>query len=67
MRQKNRTESFKVQVAVDETTHRVLTEMTSIGLRGKTKSEVACGILREWIWANQDKLATNGIPIKRTP
>lgn len=64
MRQKNLTETFKVQVYVDEATDRVLDQMITIGLRGKTKSEVAYGIIREWIWANQDKLAANGIPIK---
>jgi len=53
--------SRKVQVVVDANVYGVLHQMSSVGLRGKSISEVAYKILDEWIWHNQEPLAGNGI------
>jgi hypothetical protein len=61
---KNGAGTAKIQVSVDKTTDAVLTQLIPLGLRGKNKSEVAYGIIREWIWSNQDNLARSGITVK---
>jgi hypothetical protein len=53
--------SEKIQAVVDENVHRVLTQMSEVGLRGKTVSEVVYKILEEWTWHNQEKLEGHGI------
>jgi hypothetical protein len=53
--------SKKLQAVVDENVHRVISEMSNAGLRGKTDSEVIYKILEEWIWNNQEKLKEHGI------
>jgi hypothetical protein len=53
--------SEKIQSVVDENVHRVVTQMSEIGLRGKTVSEVVYKILEEWTWNNQEKLEGRGI------
>lgn len=64
MGQKNGAETVKIQVSVDETTDAVLNQLIPLGLRGKNKSEVAYGIIRDWIWNNQKELEMSGIKIK---
>ena len=64
MRKANGVKTVKIQVSVDKTTDSVLAKLVPIGLRGKNKSEVAYGIIREWIWNNQDQLEHSGISVE---
>ena len=57
--------TVKIQVSVDKTTEAVLKRLVTVGIRGKNKSEVAYGIIREWIWHNQDNLGRSGIVVKQ--
>jgi len=56
----------KLQLTVDAATERLLQEMTTLGVHGTTKSEVAVSILRSWLWANEEKLRQNGIALTPT-
>jgi hypothetical protein len=56
--------TVKIQVSVDKTTDLVLKQLVAVGIRGKNKSEVAYGIIREWLWHNQDNLSRSGIVVK---
>ena len=58
--------TVKIQVSVDKTTDTILRQLVPLGLRGKNKSEVASGIIREWIWHNQEALARGGISVRTT-
>lgn len=53
----------KLQVIVDVETERLIGEIAKLGFQGTSKSEVACTIIRRWIWDNQDKLVQNGVRI----
>ena len=64
MGKENGVGTVKIQVSVDKTTDAVLMRLVPIGLRGKNKSEVAYGIIREWIWHNQDQLRQSGISVE---
>jgi hypothetical protein len=57
--------TVKIQVSVDKTTDAILKQLVTVGIRGKNKSEIAYGIVREWLWHNQDNLSRNGIVVKR--
>ena len=59
-------ETKKLQLTVDIATDRVIGEITSLGIHGTSKSEVACSILRMWLWENQSKLRENGIDFKNS-
>jgi len=63
MRKQNGVSTVKMQISMDETTHAILVGLVPIGLRGKNKSEVAYGIIREWIWANQENIRKSGVPV----
>jgi hypothetical protein len=63
MRKQNGVGTVKIQVSVDKTTDSVLAQLVPIGLRGKNKSEVAYGIIREWIWHNQGQLKQSRISV----
>jgi hypothetical protein len=54
----------KIQVSVDKITDSILMRLVPVGLRGKNKSEVAYGIIREWIWHNQEQLKQSGISVE---
>ncbi len=54
-------ETCKLQVTIDRATERILQEMISMGIHGTTKAEVAVSILRNWLWANEEKLRQNGV------
>lgn len=54
-------ETCKLQVTVDATTDRLIDELAQLGVHGTSKAEVACSILRMWLWENQEKLAQNGV------
>jgi hypothetical protein len=56
----------KLQVTVDAATDRVIGQIVNLGIHGTTKAEVACSILRMWIWENQQKLRENGVNIRAT-
>lgn len=61
----NAVDTKKLQLTVDVTTDRVVGEIASLGLHGTSKSEVACSIIRMWLWENQGKLRDNGIDLRR--
>lgn len=52
-------ESFKVQAQVDSYTHWVLDHL--VGLRGRSVSDVAYFILRDWIQTHREELDSLGI------
>ncbi len=56
-------ETCKLQVTVDIVTDRLIGEISALGFQGTTKAEVACSILRMWLWDNQDKLRQNGVQV----
>lgn len=61
MARSNVVETSKLQVTVDATTDRLIDELARIGIHGTSKAEVACSILRMWLWDNQEKLMQNGV------
>jgi hypothetical protein len=65
MRKKNGAATVKIQVSVDKSTDDVLRQLVPIGVRGKNRSEVASGIIREWVWNNQDSLNRSGVFVNR--
>ena len=58
-------ETKKLQLTVDVATDRLVGEIAALGLHGTSKSEVACSIIRMWLWDNQTKLRDNGIVLQR--
>jgi hypothetical protein len=54
----------KLQVTVDAATERVIGEIAKLGIHGTSHSEVACSILRMWIWENEQRLRENGVTIR---
>ncbi len=52
-------ESFKVQAQVDTYTHWVLDHL--VGLRGRSVSDVAYFIIRDWIQDHREELESLGI------
>jgi hypothetical protein len=63
MRGKNPVRSERAQLSISDNTNRILSEVASIGLLGKTKAEVASRIVTDWIWANEDRLMRQGIKL----
>ncbi len=63
MPRKNGVKTLRLQVTIDATTDRVIEQMVKLGIHGSNKSEVACSVIRHWLWDNQEKLRTNGIAI----
>lgn len=61
----NIVETRKLQLTVDVATDRLIGDIALLGLHGTSKSEVACSILRMWLWENQAKLRENGIHLGR--
>ena len=57
-------ETKKLQLTVDVATDRLIGEIASLGLHGTSKSEVACSIIRMWLWENHTKLRENGIELR---
>ena len=64
MARANSVETTKLQVTVDVVTDRLVGEIAALGIHGVTKAEVACSIIRLWIWENQSKLRDSGIEIR---
>lgn len=60
----NSVETKKLQLTVDVATDRIVGEIAALGIHGTSKSEVACSILRMWLWDNHTKLRENGIEFK---
>jgi hypothetical protein len=54
----------KLQLTVDAATDRLIGDITTLGIHGTNKSEVACSIIRMWLWENQAKLRENGVSIR---
>lgn len=54
-------ERAKLQLTVDAVTDRMVGELAAIGMHGTSKAEVACSILRMWLWENQEQLRQNGV------
>ena len=65
MARSNSVETKKLQLTVDVATDRVIEEIVLLGLHGTNKSEVACSIIRMWLWENQSKLRENGIEFRQ--
>ena len=63
MARHNGVKTVRLQVTIDATTDRVIEQMVALGIHGANKSEVACSVIRHWLWDNQEKLRTNGIAI----
>lgn len=57
-------ETKKLQLTVDVATDRLIGDIAALGLHGSSKSEVACSIIRMWLWENQGKLRENGIELR---
>lgn len=57
-------ETKKLQLTVDAATDRIVGEIAALGIHGTSKSEVACSILRMWLWDNHSKLRESGIELK---
>lgn len=57
-------ETKKFQLTVDVSTDRIIGEIATLGIHGTSKAEVACSILRMWLWENHSKLRENGIDFK---
>lgn len=60
----NAIETKKLQLTVDVATDRLIGDIAALGLHGSSKSEVACSIIRMWLWENQAKLRENGIDLR---
>jgi len=65
MARANAIETKKLQLTVDLATDQIIGEIALLGLHGTSKSEVACSIIRMWLWDNQSKLRDNGIEFRR--
>lgn len=63
MARRNGVKTVKLQVTVDGTTDRLISEMVQLGIYGPTRAEVAASILRDWLWSNQERLRQNGIDL----
>lgn len=63
MARANVVETRKLQLTVDAETDRLVGEIAHLGIHGTNKSEVACSIIRMWLWDNQQKLHQSGIEI----
>lgn len=57
-------DTTKLQVTIDTATARVIGEIVELGIHGTSKAEVACSILRMWIWENEQRLRENGVSIR---
>ena len=64
MREKNRVRSERAQLSISDNTNRILEAVAELGILGKTKAEVAARIVSDWIWANEDRLARQGIRLR---
>lgn len=60
----NTVETKKLQLTVDVATDRLVGEIALLGVHGTSKSEVACSIIRMWLWDNQTQLRENGINLQ---
>ncbi len=65
MARANLVDTKKLQLTVDVATDHLIGEIAHLGLHGTSKSEVACSIIRMWLWENQSKLRDNGIELRR--
>ena len=63
MSRRNAIPTVKVPLTLDMATNRILEQLASIGVFGKNKAEVAAGILRTWIWDNEEKLGRQGVAL----
>jgi hypothetical protein len=52
-------------LSLDPATNGVLEDLAGVGALGKNKAEVGLSILRQWIWANVEKLAQLGIRLPK--
>jgi hypothetical protein len=65
MRPKNRVRTKRLELSVSENARRVLDEVADLGILGKTGTEVATGIVNNWIWDNEGRLSREGIRLGR--
>lgn len=59
----NRIQTRRLQMTIDSTTDRLIGQMVGLGIHGANRAEVACSIIRQWLWDNQQKLRENGVAI----
>jgi hypothetical protein len=64
MARANLVETTKLQLTIDVSTDRMIGEIAALGIHGTNKSEVACSILRMWLWENNAKLKDNGVELR---
>ena len=67
MPRKTSTETTKLQLTIAAATDRLIGEIAELGIHGVSKAEVACSIIRMWLWDNQGKLRDSGVHIARKP
>ena len=63
MARSNGVETERLQLTIDAATARIIGDMVTLGIHGANRAEVACSIIRHWIWNNQEQLRANGIQI----
>ena len=63
MPRQNGIQTRRLQITIDTTTDRVIGQVVGLGIHGANKAEVACSIIRQWLWDNQEKLRGSGIVI----
>jgi hypothetical protein len=60
----NLVQTKKLQLTVDVATDRLIGEIAELGIHGTSKAEVACSIIRMWLWENQPQLGESEIEMK---
>ena len=63
MRAKNRVRTKRLELSISENARRVLDKVADLGILGKTGTEVAIGIVNNWIWNNEGRLSREGIQL----
>lgn len=63
MRAKNRVRTKRLELSISENARRVLDKVADLGILGKTGTEVATGIVNNWIWNNEGRLSREGIQL----
>lgn len=61
----NKVKTVVRPLRLDENADRLLSELAESGLLGKSKAAVATAILWQWFWDNQEKLASQGIKLRK--
>lgn len=65
-RRKNVIPAVRLELSIDPTTDKILRQMLTLGIHGRSKAEVANWVLSQWIYMNQGYLKESGIRLART-